>query len=58
MTVAEIACELRFDRTTVYRWVRLGNGPNSFLSPGGHIRIYRSDFIEWARTNGFQERRN
>ncbi|WP_394339774.1 helix-turn-helix domain-containing protein [Murinocardiopsis flavida] len=58
MTVAEMARELRFDRTTVYRWVRLGNGPRTFLSPGGRIRVYRSDFIEWASTDGHQERRN
>ncbi|WP_106585532.1 helix-turn-helix domain-containing protein [Murinocardiopsis flavida] len=53
MTISEMAQELRFDRATVYRWVRAGNGPTAFKSPGGRIRIHRSDFIEWACTNGF-----
>ncbi|WP_412759352.1 helix-turn-helix domain-containing protein [Nocardiopsis rhodophaea] len=48
MTVDDVACELGFDRSTVYRWIHLGKGPRVFRSPGGHIRIRRSDFIEWT----------
>jgi excisionase family DNA binding protein len=47
MTVSDLAQELGFDRSTVYRWLHLGQGPKVFRSPGGHIRIFRSDFLEW-----------
>ncbi|WP_201776595.1 helix-turn-helix transcriptional regulator [Allosalinactinospora lopnorensis] len=51
LTVAEVASELGFDRSTVYRWIHTGNGPRVFRSPGGHIRVRRADFIEWAGQN-------
>ncbi|WP_083939421.1 helix-turn-helix domain-containing protein [Nocardiopsis chromatogenes] len=51
LTVAGMARELGFSRRTVYRWIEHGKGPRTFKSPGGSIRINRSDFIEWVRSN-------
>jgi hypothetical protein len=51
LTIADMASELRFDRSTVYRWIAVGKGPKVFRSPGGHIRVFRRDFIEWAQEN-------
>ncbi|WP_270070153.1 helix-turn-helix transcriptional regulator [Streptomonospora mangrovi] len=48
LTVAEMASELGFHRSTLYRWIYLGCGPKCFQSPGGHLRVWRSDFLEWC----------
>jgi excisionase family DNA binding protein len=55
MTVADLARELGFGRSTVYRWLHLGMGPKTFRSPGGHIRILRSDFLEWQEKGTLPE---
>ncbi|WP_083934416.1 helix-turn-helix domain-containing protein [Nocardiopsis baichengensis] len=56
LTVADMARELGFSRRTVYRWMSAGKGPRTFISPGGRIRIRRTDFIEWAQSNRLNER--
>ncbi|MDA0562871.1 helix-turn-helix domain-containing protein [Streptomonospora sp. S1-112] len=43
-----MASELGFHRSTLYRWIYLGCGPKCFQSPGGHLRVWRSDFLEWC----------
>ncbi|WP_420162074.1 helix-turn-helix domain-containing protein [Nocardiopsis sp. CNT-189] len=54
MSPADVAAELGFSRRTIYRWISLGKGPRVFVSPGGHLRVRRADFIEWVQENGLE----
>ncbi|WP_408639086.1 helix-turn-helix domain-containing protein [Nocardiopsis endophytica] len=54
--MADMARELGFSRRTAYRWLRNGKGPRTFISPGGHKRIRRTDFIEWVKDRQLDER--
>lgn len=48
MTVADMCRELRVPRSTMYRWLSTGKGPNVLRMPNKKYRIKRSDFLEWV----------
>lgn len=58
MSAAQVASELGVDRSTVYRWLRLGIGPRAVKFASGTIRIRRRDFIEWAKKESMAYRKD
>ncbi|WP_330335191.1 helix-turn-helix domain-containing protein [Streptomyces sp. NBC_00536] len=51
MTVPEILAELKgISRRTFYRWRELGHAPEAFKLPNGELRVWRSDFLAWLRS--------
>ncbi|CAL9542710.1 hypothetical protein SUDANB120_04279 [Streptomyces sp. enrichment culture] len=51
MTTAEVLSELKgISRRTFYRWRELGKAPKAFTLPNGELRVWRSDFLAWLRS--------
>ncbi|QVQ53720.1 helix-turn-helix domain-containing protein [Spiractinospora alimapuensis] len=47
LTVGYVASLLDVHDSSVYRWIRLGEGPRVLRTPGGRIRIARGDLDAW-----------
>jgi excisionase family DNA binding protein len=47
LTVADARRILRVPRSTFYRWLATGRGPESYRIPNGERRIKREDWIKW-----------
>jgi excisionase family DNA binding protein len=47
LTVQDCLLILRIPRSTFYRWLATGRGPETYRMPNGKRRINREDWIKW-----------
>ncbi|MGW0482608.1 helix-turn-helix transcriptional regulator [Nonomuraea sp. NPDC003214] len=50
LTLADARRILRVPRSTFYRWLATGRGPETYRIPNGERRIKRDDWIKWLES--------
>ena len=47
LTVADALRILHVPRSTFYKWLSIGSGPETYRLPNGKRRIKRDDWVKW-----------